>query len=65
MKIKYITAVIVTLMLTMTACEDTTDVIGTSLIGDVDKLHIEADTFDVASETIPTVPFCRVLSMLI
>lgn len=56
MKIKYITAVIVTLMLTMTACEDTTDVIGTSLIGDVDKLHIEADTFDVASETIPTGP---------
>ena len=62
MKLNYISAVIVTLMLTMTACEDTTDVIGTSLIGDVDKLHIEADTFDVASETIPTGP---VLSMLI
>ena len=38
------------------SCDDTTDTIGTSLIDNMDKLSVFADTFNVASRTIESGP---------
>lgn len=38
--------------LMLTSCDDTTDSIGTSLIDDIDRLTVKADTFEVTTRTI-------------
>jgi len=52
MKIKLLTAGLILFALAFASCDDTTDTIGSSLIDEVDKLNIEADTFEITSRTI-------------
>lgn len=51
MKMK-LTVVVTTLCLAMTACDDTTDTIGTSLTNTQDLLNVVTDTFNITSRTI-------------
>ena len=46
------TLMLVCAAMTMAACDDTTDSIGSSLTGSTDNLNVTADTFSVSSRTI-------------
>ncbi len=52
MKIKFIAFCTLIACIGMVSCDDTTENIGASLIDDIDKLSVKADTFGVSSETI-------------
>ena len=52
MKTKLIALLSFVSMLAFTACEETTDMIGSSLTTDADKLDVKTDTFNVYSRTI-------------
>lgn len=56
MKIKLLVSSLMLLALAFTACDDTTDTIGSSLIDEVDKLEVDADTFEITSKTIVAGP---------
>ena len=52
MKTKLIALLSFVSMLVFTACEETTDMIGSSLTTDADRLDVKADTFNVYSRTL-------------
>ena len=52
MKLRLLSTSIAILLIVFTSCDDTTDTIGTSLIDNIDKLDVSADTFIVNSRTI-------------
>lgn len=52
MRTKFFALGMVLMGLFLTSCDDTTEMIGGSLIGSSDKLNVAADTFDVQSNTI-------------
>ena len=52
MKIKLLASNLMLLALAFVSCDDNTDSIGSSLIDEVDKINIKADTFEISSRTI-------------
>ena len=52
MKIKLLASSLMLLALAFVSCDDNTDSIGSSLIDEVDKINIKADTFEISSRTI-------------
>ncbi|GAB6982267.1 DUF4270 domain-containing protein [Prevotella dentasini] len=52
MKTKLLLLSIAALGLTLISCDETTDMVGSSLTDNVDRLHITADTFSVSSKSI-------------
>lgn len=52
MNIRQLTTLVAVTVMTLTACDDTTDSIGSSLTPNVDRLNVQADTFNITSRTI-------------
>lgn len=52
MKVKFLALSALLMGLTLTSCDDTTEMIGGSLIDNVDKLVVTTDTFNVSSKSI-------------
>ena len=52
MKVKLLLVSAILMGMTLTSCDETTEMIGGSLIDNVDKLVVDADTFNVSSKSI-------------
>lgn len=52
MKLRFLPILLAAMAITFTACDDTTDTIGSTLTNNVDMLAIDADTFNVTSQTV-------------
>ena len=52
MKIRNFAGIVLIASLTLTACDDTTNELGTSLTDKMDQLNISTDTFEVSTRSI-------------